>query len=196
MISWIRLIAVCSCLVVVPSLACAQGWDLYIGHYRGPYRGQVIDADTRAPLVGAVVVARWTRDRIYPLHSLNEHYAVREVLTDSEGRFVIDARDVEENAPKRTRHPEFRIFLPGYGAYPKFQRAPRGFTGGIFWGAGTTVELPRLESRQQRIESLYLVVPHNFSEQPFSELPLLIRAFNEERIALGMDPLSAPEKVK
>lgn len=196
MTSWLRLIAVCSCLVAAPSLACAQGWDLYIGHYRGPYRGQVIDADTRAPLVGAVVVARWTRDRIYPLHSLNEHYAVREVLTDAEGRFVIDARDVEENAPKRTRHPEFRIFLPGYGAYPSFQRAPRGFTGGIFWHSGTTVELPRLESRQQRIESLYMVVPHNFSEHPFSELPRLTQAFNEERMALGMDPLPAPEEVK
>lgn len=194
MISWARLVVLCSCLLAVSSVAWPQGWDLYIGHYRGPYRGQVIDADTRAPLVGAVVVARWTRDRIYPLHSLNEHYAVREVLTDSEGRFLIDARDVEENAPKRTRHPEFRIFLPGYGAYPRFQRTPRGFVGGIFWGTGTTVELPRVESRQQRIESLRLVDPYNFSERPFIEIPRLMQAFNDERTALGMTPLRPVEK--
>lgn len=194
MMLWVSTIGLCCFLIVGESAAWAQGWDQYLGHYRGSYRGQVVDAQTKAPLVGAVVVAMWTRDRIYPLHSINERYAVREVLTDSEGHFVLDAKDVEENAPKRTHHPEFRIFLPGYGAFPRHQRAPRGFTGGIFWGAGVTVELPRLESRQQRIENLYAVVPHNFSDRPFSEIPRLTQAFNVERMALGLEPLPVPER--
>ncbi len=194
MIFWVRIIGLCLCLIAHGSVVWGQGWDLYLGNYRGPYRGEVVDAETKAPLVGAVVVAMWTRDRIYPLHSVNERYAVREVLTNSEGRFVLDAKDVEEGAPRRTRHPEFRIFLPGYGAFPRYQRAPRGFTGGIFWGSGVTVELPRLESRQQRVENLYTVVPHNFSESPFSEIPQLTQAFNVERKALGLEPLPAPER--
>jgi hypothetical protein len=66
MISWRRRLALGSCLLAAPPVAWAQDRNLYIGQDRGPYRGEVVDADTRAPLVGAVVVATWTRDRIYP----------------------------------------------------------------------------------------------------------------------------------
>ena len=193
---WLR-VAVVWCVVATVSMAWAQApetWDRYLDRYRGPYRGQVIDADTKAPLAGAVVVAMWTRDRMYPLHSVNERYAVREVLTDADGRFVLDAKDLEEGAPKRTQHPEFRIFLPGYGAFPRYQRSPRGFTGGIFWGAGSTVELERIEARLQRIENLHYVDPYNFSDLPFSEIQQLVKAFNQERKALGFQPLPSPEK--
>jgi hypothetical protein len=171
-----------------------EGWERYLDGYRGPYRARVVDADTKAPLVGAVVVAYWSRNRILPFHSVNEAYAVRETVTDADGRFELSAKDVEENAPRRTRRPEFRIFTPGYGAFPGFQRAPRGFTGGIFEKPDTVVELPRLESKQQRLENHHAADPYNFSERPFRELPRLMRAFNEERLAIGLDPLPDPEK--
>lgn len=190
-------LGVCGLLVIFLSSTWAQSpehWDRYLDRYRGPYRGQVIDADTKAPLVGAVVVAMWTRDRVYPLHSVNERYAVRETVTDAGGRFVLDAKDVEDGAPRRVHHPEFLIFLPGYGAFPRYQRTPRGFIGGIFWDSGTTVELPRFETRQERIENLYDVIPHNFSEDPFKEIPKLTKAFNEERVALDLEPLSTIER--
>jgi len=186
-------------LVSTGATAWAQSsetWERYLDRYRGPYRGQVIDADTREPLAGAVVVALWTRDRVIPLHSVSERYAVREVVTDAEGRFVLEARDVEDGAPRRTHHPEFRIFLPGYGAFPRYQRTPRGFIGGIFWAAGTTVELARMETRQQRLENLLYVDPFNYSEQPFVELPELARRANQERTVLGLEPYLLHEKVK
>jgi hypothetical protein len=146
------------------------------------------------PLAGAVVAAYWVRERIYPLHSVRERYAVREVVTDTDGRFLLDARDIEENAPRRTLHPEFRIFVPGYGAFPGHHLRPRGFIGGVFWGTGTTVELRRLESRPDRIKSMGDVDPYDWSDRPFVELPRLTEAFNRERIALGFEPLPAPEK--
>ncbi len=80
--------------------------------------------ETKAPLAGAVVVVLWLRDRVYPFHSVAENYAVREAVTDAEGRFLLDVRDVEEGAPRRTRRPEFLIFLPGYGSYPKQHVSP------------------------------------------------------------------------
>ncbi|HME96424.1 MAG TPA: hypothetical protein VKN16_19660, partial [Methylomirabilota bacterium] len=93
------------CVLAMAVAAAAQSnepWERYLQGPRGPYRGKVIDAETRAPLVGAVVVARWSRDRVGPFHSVMEHYAVREVLTDTEGVFVIDAKAIEERAPRRT----------------------------------------------------------------------------------------------
>jgi hypothetical protein len=194
---WLRVTALCSCVLVVCSLAWGQspeGWDRYLDRPRGPYRGQVIDADTKAPLAGAVLVALWRRDRTYPLHIVTENYAVREVVADSEGRFLLDAREVEEGAPRRTRRPEFLIFFPGYGSFPRFQKAPTGFLGNVFEGAGTIVELPRLEGREQRRKHLLTFGVHAFSESPQDELPQLMRRVNEERIAIGLSPYPSPEK--
>jgi hypothetical protein len=178
-------------LVATSALAWAQtpeGWDRYLNQPRGPYRGQVIDADTRAPLAGAVVVAYWPRDRIYPFHSVMEHYAVREVLTDADGRFVIDGGDIERSAPKRTLYPRFLIFIPGYGSFPRLQKAPTGFTGGIFEGDGALVELPRLESPEARRGNLYWITPNSFTDTPFTDLSQLMKKINEERGSIGLSP--------
>lgn len=193
----LRVAASCLCLLAVCSMALAQnpeGWDRHLDRYRGPYRGQVIDADTKAPLAGAVFVALWRRDRVYPFHIVTENYAVRETVTDPDGRFLLGARDVEEGAPRRTHRPEFLIFVPGYGSFPRFQRSPTGFLGDVFEGAGTTVELPRLEGRETRRKHLFTFGPNSFSEAPFQDLPQLMRTLNEERIAIGLSPYSPPEK--
>jgi hypothetical protein len=184
------------CVLAMAVAAAAQSnepWERYLQGPRGPYRGKVIDADTRAPLAGAVVVAHWFRDRVGPFHSVMEHYAVREVLTDVEGIFVIDAKAIEEGAPRRTLYPRFLIFIPGYGSYPRRQKAPTGFTGGVFERTGTVVELPRLESREDRRENLYWITPNSFSDKPFRDVPELMKKVNEERGWLGLSPLIPPE---
>jgi hypothetical protein len=191
MITWVRLGALCGVLLLAGPSAWSQDverWDRYLDRPRGPYRGQVVDAETKAPLAGAVVVALWWRNRVYPFHSVAEHYAVRETLTDAEGRFWLDAKDVEEGAPRRTYHPEFLIFQPGYGSYPKKHVSPRGFTGGIFEGLGTVVELPRLEGREERRKHLLLFSHGDFSDKPLKEVPELVRRINAERIAVGLEP--------
>ena len=184
-------------LVATSTVTWAQtpeGWDRYLDRPRGPYRGQVIDADTRAPLVGAVVVAYWPRDRIFPFHSVMEHYAVREVLTDADGRFVIDGGDIERSAPKRTLYPRFLIFIPGYGSFPRLQKAPTGFTGGVFEDRGALVELPRLESREARRANLREITPSSFTDAPFQDLPELTKRVNEERDFFGLSPLVPEER--
>ncbi len=194
MIAWCRVVALCVVLVMSGTLAAwsqdAERWDRYLDRPRGPYRGQVVDAETKAPLAGAVVVVRWLRDRVYPVHMVAENYAVRETVTDVEGRFFLDAKDVEEGAPRRTRRPGFLIFLPGYGSYPKQQVSPTGFTGGIFERPGTIVELPRLADREERRKHLWSFGPHSYSDRPFRDLPELMRKINVERIAIGLEPYS------
>ncbi len=185
-------------LLLMSAGAAAQipeGWDRLLGHNRGrPYRGLIIDSDTKAPLAGAVVVARWVRERVYPFQVNTEHYAVRETVTDDEGRFVMEVKDIEESAPRRTRKPEFLVFLPGYGSFPDGYTAPKGFLAELFEGEGTTMELPRLSDRQQRLKVLVGASPHNFSKTPHWDLPLLMRAVNSERISLGFRPYPPPEK--
>lgn len=194
MSAWFRVVVLCCLLVMGGPLAAwsqeAERWDRYLDRPRGPYRGQVIDAETKAPLAGAVVVALWWRNRVYPFHSVAEHYAVRETVTDAEGRFLLEAKDVEEGAPRRTYHPEFLIFQPGYGSYPRKYVSPRGFTGGIFERPDTVVELPHLADREDRRKHLWLFGPHSYSDKPFRDLPELMRRINTERIAIGLEPYS------
>jgi hypothetical protein len=191
--------AVCACLWVVVTCASAwaqmpEGWDRLLGPNRGrPYRGLILDSDTKAPLAGAVVVARWVRERVYPFQVNTEPYAVRETLTDIEGRFVMDVKDIEQSAPRRTRKPEFVVFLPGHGSFPHRYTAPKGFLAELFEGAGTTIELPRLSNRQQRLDMLSSASPYRFSETPHQSLPRLVQAVNAERIALGLSPYLPPE---
>jgi hypothetical protein len=191
---WVRLVAVCALLAIAgpPAVLAqeSQPWDRYLDWPRGPYRGQVVDAETKAPLSGAVVVVRWLQDRVYPLHMVAENYAVREATTDAAGRFVLDVKEVEEGAPRRTRRPGFLIFLPGYGTYPTHHVSPTGFTGGIFEGPGTIVELPRLVGREDRRTNLGSFGPHSYSDKPFRDLPALMRKINVERIAIGLEPYS------
>jgi hypothetical protein len=199
MTAWVRTVAVGVWLLVAVAAASAQqqmpeGWDRYLDHPRGPYRGQIVDAQTKAPLPGAVVVALWRRDRVYPFQVNSEHFAVRETVTDSEGNFVMDVRDIEDGAPRRTRKPEFLIFLPGYGAFPNRHTSPQGFIAEIFYGSGSTVEVPRLESRRERLDNLSTASPYRFSKAPLRDLPKLMKAVDEERAALGLDPYSLPEK--
>ena len=191
MIAWVRLVTLCGLLLVTGTAVWSQDterWDRYLDRPRGPYRGQVVDAETKAPLAGAVVVVHWRRDRVYPFHSVSENYAVRETVTDADGRFFLDAKDVEGGAPRRTYHPEFFIFQPGYGSYPKKYVSPRGFTGGIFERSGTVVELPRLEGPEERRKQQFLFGPGDFSDRPFTDLPELVRRINAERIAIGLQP--------
>jgi hypothetical protein len=197
MIAWVGVVALSVALVMASALASwsqdTERWDRYLDRPRGPYRGQVVDAGTKAPLVGAVVVVHWLRDRVYPVHMVAENYAVREAVTDAKGRFFVDVRDVEEGAPRRTRRPAFFIFLPGYGAYPKKHMSPRGFSGGIFERPGTIVELPRLEDREERRKHLFLFGHGDFSDRPFEEVPELVRRINAERVAIGLEPHVKPE---
>jgi hypothetical protein len=159
---------------------------LYLeGLTRGPYRGRVIDAETKAPLAGAAVVAIWERRRRLPMYSRNEFYDAREVVTDADGRFVLDARDIEEKAPEETYLPHFVIYYPGYGFFPDHQLRPTGSLGRIFEGAGTTVELPRLRTRDQRREAVGALPP----PAPGRTMPNLLRLINLERVGLGLQPI-------
>jgi hypothetical protein len=60
MSAWVRVVVLCCVLVTAGPPAWSQETELrdrYLGRPRGPYQGQVIDAGTKAPLAGAVVMA-------------------------------------------------------------------------------------------------------------------------------------------
>jgi len=182
-------VALVCCLL---SSAPARGWDIYLEGYHGPYRGRVVDAETKEPIVGAVVAAVWRRDKIYPLHSTSAFHGAREVLTVADGTFVVDGADLERGAPAQTLKPYFHVFAPGFASYRSQIFMDRGFEHGTVFGqSGTTIGLPRLKTRQERLATIAGgVMPY----VPEGMLPGFRRLIDVERTALGLVPLQAPKE--
>ncbi len=106
--------SVSSCAAGVQSEEELHVNEVYLRGSTGPYRGRVIDGKSKQPIAGAIVVAVWYRD-VYALVQSNEiYYDAIEVVTDSQGYFVVDAPNIERRAPGNTKFPRFTVFKPGY----------------------------------------------------------------------------------
>lgn len=184
--------------IALTALGCSAAVDPSIGNdmllrgYHGPYVGRVVDAQTRRPLEAAVVVAMWERTTFtFPLqgHPNVVLYAVRETLTDADGRFVIDAKDVERHAPGRTYRPVFQVYYPGYfplGHLTFRSKGGFGSPGGFSDPVNREFEvgLPHATTREDRIRAVGGV---DAGLVPYAKVPLLLRYINQERRALGLD---------
>jgi hypothetical protein len=61
----------------------------YAARIDGPYRGKVIDADTREPIEGVVVLGTWYREIVTPGGAVHNYYDAMETVTDKNGEFEI-----------------------------------------------------------------------------------------------------------
>jgi len=61
----------------------------YAARIDGPYRGRVIDADTREPIEGVVVLGTWDREYPTAAGAIHKFYDARETVTDKNGDFEI-----------------------------------------------------------------------------------------------------------
>src|SRR3990172_6905256 len=84
----------------------------------GPWKGKIIDIETKEPLEGAVVLAVWERVYRTPAGASSYFYEAKEVLTDKEGKFEIPSYTPINLVPiiSYMRGPLFTIFKPGYGS--------------------------------------------------------------------------------
>jgi hypothetical protein len=173
------------------------------GEAAGPWQAQVVSAETEQPLEGVVVLAWWTR-HVRGLGGPSEEYHdSQEVLTDTDGRFTIDARwFFSLNPLVFFRGPFFAMFKAGYGRFgwpgyqgseqwPKEKRDALRTAAQLLQVEGIVLEMPHLESIEQRrdylgkLEGDYLVVP-------LEHRLLLQNAIREERRALGYRSLLKP----
>ncbi len=99
-------------------------WPIAGAFADGPYRGRVIDAETKEPLAGAVVVVYWIRNAPGIGHGPAESFlGAEEALTDDRGEFIVGKNPPSNWIPFTWRSlPNFIIFQPGYGYFPEALR--------------------------------------------------------------------------
>ncbi len=156
------------------------GWILYTG---GPYRGQVLDAETRQPLEGAVAFFEWKR-KVYggPGGPKSRFLKVVEVLTDKDGRFYIPwFVETSLNPLSVVLEPMWFVYYPGYKSEQVVVTPPTGVT----LKDPTVILKRRLLAQEERLQALD-ILPGGVPDQA---MPNLIRLLNIERAKLGLKPV-------
>ena len=161
----------------------------------GPWRATIVDAETRQPLEGVVVLAlftkctaRWSGD-----YSC-EYFDAEEAVTGKDGRFEIPPRPLPSSWRTKMRS-EFLIFMPGFGRARSADRPRRvdpdhaPSWSEILQAENAVLEMPPLETWAERRE-YYTFPGHSVPGRvPRDRWRRYREAENVERQYLGLPPL-------
>jgi hypothetical protein len=161
----------------------------------GPWQAQLVSTDSKQPLEGVVVLAWWTR-HVRSLGGPSEEYRdSQEVLTDKDGRFTIESRwFFSLNPLVFFRGPFVAMFKSGYGDYewpgykgsetwPPEKRKALQTEAQLLQLEGIVLEMPLLNVAQRKEYLKRIEMPG--VTVPLDRRPLLQKAIEEERTALG-----------
>ncbi len=181
-------------------------------YHKPEFKGEVMDAGNKMPIKSAVVVAMYYSEPIITGPGGGSPYIihVKETLTDENGIFVIPSYTALIQPNSLEGKADFIIYKPGYGSYPGGKATPDrhyvdpeeyfsrelGAKGEVIWGMEGRkkripvtfgiVELPKLETREERLQAAPSTRPGELSPE---DIPLLYKAINEERNRLGLGPI-------
>lgn len=181
-----------SILLLVTTTGFCDGWILY---HDGPYKGKVIDAETGNPLEGAAVVAIYNVMQYFMGPDAGEVFSdVKEVVTNENGDFYIPSHTwihLYPFAKKGTT--SFLIFKPEFCVFPSpmyFKIYPESdlkvalSTMVEFFRKGMTIKLPKLKTKEKRLENL----PSPVGERgDWKKQKWFIKLINEERKSLKLE---------
>lgn len=172
-------------------------------YFDGPYHGKVIEIDpetqSERSIAEAAVLAVWWRESgLLVPHPIESVHDAQETLTDENGDFTIPGTSgLTLNPTARIKEPIFIIFRPRYETYGGWRIKPKSVRRTIKVSekdGRTVIELRRFaapetpQQRQEQLENLTrLFVP---SDVPPEKYRNLLRLKDEERIRLGLKPLS------
>ena len=156
---------------------------------KGPWRGKVIDAETKQPIEGAAVLATWKKDIPTPAGAATYFLDAEETITDKNGEFKIPSKKFVKIPGIRLKGPFFTIFKPSYGSYPEYARIKilnnthRELFGNI---SDVVVELPKLKTREERIKKKPGIsdpfIDHEQKKKYF------IKLLRQESLEIGLEP--------
>ena len=156
---------------------------VYPPRYEDTYRGQVVEAETGAPIAGAVVLGVWDREYLTVAGGVDRFYKAREVLTDANGDFTLPGMGllVMSNIVPAN----IVIFKAGYE-----------YLGPYYWETLTIDEVVRKRVRWEGDKAIIPLKKPTLEERkkrftglagsfPQEKQKLLIRELNKEDVELG-----------
>jgi len=178
MIKWITFI--CFHLVLLSSC--------YAARIDGPYRGRVIDADTREPIEGVVVLGTWDRETPTVAGATHQYYDAVETVTDKNGEFEIKGLGVL--VMSNIIPMDLLIFKAGYeywGLGP-WSGLKKGYLSSkkVKWeGDKAIIPLRKLTMEERRNSG---GPPGPPFDAPFEKVQRMLKELNKDRIEQGLSP--------
>lgn len=161
----------------------------------GPWKGKIIDIETKEPLEGAVVLAVWERAYRTLAGDNTYFYEAKEVLTDKEGNFEMPAYTQINLLPiiSYISGPRFIIFKPGYLSIEisldeniTDKEVELTEKGKVFRLSPGLIELPKLKTREERLKNLHIGLMYDEVKKKAKNYMHLL---NVERHNLGLDEI-------
>jgi len=130
--------------LLIPTSGCFAG---------GPWRGKVIEAETKKPIEGAAVVAVWySETRLNPAGSSPTPLKVEETVTNAGGEFNFDSKYFADiPILRQISGPDFLVYKPGYNV---FQISYVSNEHKLYRDEVANIELPKLENNKDRLKAL------------------------------------------
>jgi hypothetical protein len=173
----VKILIVCGLMVVTASLAGCAG---HLAYPSGPFRGRVIDAETKQPLAGAAVVVVWWWDAPGLGHPTEGVEDAVEVVTDKDGEFIVPRKSHVRFFGEVTRY-YIVVYFPGYRDF----LGQHGFdVSDSSCGTPKVVELARAGDSERR---RFARIPLAASDVEKNKIPNLMRLVEQEERALGLD---------
>jgi len=177
------------------SLAVAAGWWFRPLPLSGPWRAQIVDAETGQPIEGVIVLAVWDKRTFAWPHPDRHYHDSEEVVSDKDGRVVISARLVTSRHPFEVYiGPRLTIFKAGYRGW-RFQGTPPSPGEDLeaarrrseenrerFSHGGVVIVMEPAKNRDERKAALDRIIP---VEIPPNQYQRLLAAYDKERVNLG-----------
>jgi len=159
-----------------------------IYHHYDPYYGKLVDAETKQPLEGGVVLFYYmTYLHLSPGGPVSYFLDAQEVVSDKNGEFMIPSLNAFAFRPLSTfrEKPYINIFKPRYGCYPGvWSTSSLVPNAALHTDKYMTVEMLKLSDIDKRIRNTgcyALSVPDEMQIK-------FIDARNTERVDLGLQP--------
>lgn len=153
----------------------------------GPYRGQIVDAETNKPIAGAAVIAIWRAVVFVLVAGRHDFYDALETVTDADGRFEIPKLDVPF-FKLGVQPAEIVFFAPGY---LRSETLVTPLSGELFTDP-TIIKIQPAKTKQERMDFQLWIVP----PIPHLKMPTFLAVLNQERALLGLKPLGKQEVSK
>jgi hypothetical protein len=158
---------------------CLRGLLYCMPHYEGPYKGRVLDAETKQPLEGVVVLGVWYSESPTFAGVVGKYYDAKETVTDKEGEFEISGQGIKMLSNLSRMH--VLIFKAGYehigtGPWESFKLDPM-FKSKIAWeGEKVIVSLRKLTAEERTKQRS----PSYPSNAPSEKMAQTLREINKD----------------
>lgn len=162
--------------------------------YLAPYKGKVIDADSKEPVKGAVVLVVYYGTAYTVAGSNSYEVDAREVLTDSNGEFMLPRKIVWFRKAKWFPEATVTIIKPGYGSFPRHKdSAAPGFNAS--WPPPKVYivyEIPKLNTIEERKKNITSI--DSCHDIPYQKRKLYFQTINKELENVGVSLYPVPEE--